>query len=608
MAVINGNCEFRIQPIPSLTNIASYAFYPHRQNLLKSVNDQLRYQVVWINGTMTEAQEPSAANYDASSASGDIVNVLFNVTVRTDRFGSFRSIGKIKKSRDIVNKKYDDPSTPAIGHRFTVDISQMVADELSYSLCPIGKGSWRGTNTISGSTNGGVYGGMNGGLTIQDNTVSNNGSGYAYVSDFNIAENGTFREVRIEATFEVIRNDGKIVTATNSALNTNIVTAINSVNQVEEDSSFYFDTYCMLDSATTKYAFLSRCKNFSADATIPNKKEVRMDEEAEFLQFYLHNSNSDDIRSGVDSFVGTIGLKVETFLSNGSAQNTFYLRDFEDLLYTTIDGGYVRLVQEQKRMLIQNVSPSYINNSTTLKASKKAPTTNPTNWPYWNNYTGNKIESTTAYYRVSVSRFAQWSPYTERRTSEYRYYVIDRESEKIPYGFVRFHWLNSLGGIDSYTAKKDVAEGLSISRDVIERKGGDRTWYQTGFQYGTSTQISDLDIYHNDTMRGGDIYKGGREVTNVNANKNQSVYTNPLNKIEAKWLQEIMTSPNVWIEMDTDSTAMGNANNPYLRPSTKEYIPVIINNGDIETVNQEAGLVRFNIEYTLAHKVITQRN
>ena len=46
---------------------------------------------------------------------------------------------------------------------------------------------------------------------------------------------------------------------------------------------------------TTKYAFLSRCKNFSADATIPNKKEVRMDEEAEFLQFYLHNSNSDNL-------------------------------------------------------------------------------------------------------------------------------------------------------------------------------------------------------------------------------------------------------------------------------------------------------------------------
>ena len=69
-----------------------------------------------------------------------------------------------------------------------------------------------------------------------------------------------------------------------------------------------------------------------------------------------------------------------------------------------------------------------------------------------------------------------------------------------------------------------------------------------------------------------------------------------------------MLSPNVWIEMDTSATAMGNTMNSHLRPSTKGYIPVIITNSDIETVNQEEGLVKFNIGYTLAHKVITQRN
>ena len=115
-------------------------------------------------------------------------------------------------------------------------------------------------------------------------------------------------------------------------------------------------------------------------------------------------------------------------------------------------------------------------------------------------------------------------------------------------------------------------------------------------------------MYHSDTMRGGDIYKGGREVSNVNAERTQSVYTEPLNKSIAKWLEEMILSPNVWIEMDTDATEMGYKRNPYLRPSTKEYIPVIITNSDVETVNQAEGLVKFNIEYTLAHKVITQRN
>ena len=117
-----------------------------------------------------------------------------------------------------------------------------------------------------------------------------------------------------------------------------------------------------------------------------------------------------------------------------------------------------------------------------------------------------------------------------------------------------------------------------------------------------------MHLFPSHDPRGGDIYKGGREVINVRADRNLSVYTNPLNQQDAKWLEEIMTSPNVWIEMQTDATEIANAANDYLRPSLKEYIPVIITNSDVETVNQELGLVSFNIEYTLAHQVKTQRN
>ena len=202
-------------------------------------------------------------------------------------------------------------------------------------------------------------------------------------------------------------------------------------------------------------------------------------------------------------------------------------------------------------------------------------------------------------------KIGMWSPYAERVVSLKYKYTIDREDEKKPYDFVRFHWLNSLGGIDSYTAKRDVVEGLTISRDVIERKSGDRTWYQDDQNNGDDLDTS---LYISDTMRGGDIYKGGREVSNVNAERVQSVYTEPLNKSVAKWLEEMILSPNVWIEMDTEATAVGKSSNPYLRPSDKEYIPVIITNSGIETINQAEGLVKFNIEYTLAHKVITQRN
>ena len=39
-----------------------------------------------------------------------------------------------------------------------------------------------------------------------------------------------------------------------------------------------------------------------------------------------------------------------------------------------------------------------------------------------------------------------------------------------------------------------------------------------------------------------------------------------------------------------------------------EYMPVIITNSDIETVNEANNLVQFNIQYTHAHGVQTQRN
>jgi hypothetical protein len=125
---------------------------------------------------------------------------------------------------------------------------------------------------------------------------------------------------------------------------------------------------------------------------------------------------------------------------------------------------------------------------------------------------------------------------------------------------------------------------------------------------GSSSGTINDSLYVSDTMRGGNLYKGGREVSNVDADKVQSVYTEPLNKSVAKWLEEMLLSPNVWIEKDTEATAKGYSSNPYLRPSTKGYIPVIITNSDAETVNQAEGLVKFNIEYTLAHKVQTQRN
>jgi len=587
MAGINGSVSWQIQPLDWDNSNLAGSFRTYRSNYLKSANDQLRYQVIWTGSGINEAVEPSKLNY--SGGNGDLVAVVFKVEA-TIGDGHWEELGSVKKTRDIANKKYTDGSVP-LGHRFTVDISQLVSDELSYSLCPINKGTWQSN----------YYGGMNGGLTMQDNVLSGSGAMGTPISNYNVSRNGTFRRVRVKVNYEIINGDGDIVSAVGEGTS-NTITVINSVSQFEKDSVYYYSYSIDL---YTGYKFLTRCPNFSGGSnTIDFKKPVRIDEQAEWLQFYIRKNYSDDIRVGVDDIVGADAIKIVTYDSSG-VENTFYLRDFEDNLLTQNSSGYILPENTQNQMFIQNISPDYIINSGNVWSPNNTRTNSPSNYPYWNTYTLDTITSNTVYYTAELVKIGMWSPYAERIVSKKYKYTIDREDEKNAYGFVRFHWLNSVGGVDSYTAKRDVVEGLTINRDVIERKSGDRTWYQDDENQGESIAPS---TYISDTMRGGDIYKGGREVTNVNAERTQSVYTEPLNKSVAKWLEEMILSPNVWIEMDTDATEMGNARNPYLRPSDKEYIPVIITNSDIETVNQENGLVKFNIEYTLAHKVITQRN
>ena len=591
MAALNGIVSWGIVPLDTdnSSSLASMS-WDYRSNYLKSANDQLRYQVQWFYSNINEGVE--AGN------EGNVVNVIFKIETSVNGV-DWNTIGNIKKSRDIANRKYNDGSQPT-GHRFTVDISQLVSDQLSYSLCPIDKGTWQSN----------YYGGMNGGLTMQDNVIGSNNSIGTPISEYNVSKNGTFRRVRVSATFEILDADKQIITASDVLSYAPYLTVINSVNQFERDS-VYYNKYTV--DYSTGYNFLTRCPNWSGGSVTQDfKKPLRIDEQAEWLQFYIRRGQSDSISSGSGASadqVCAMGIKINTYIGD-SLENTFYLNDFQQNLRTETFSGFAVVGDSQEQMFIQNISPYYINNTAALKEPQSTPARSTTDIAdNWDAYTGSKITSNTTRYTASLVKVSLYSPYVNLEVSNSYNYTIDRESENIPYGFVRFHWLNSVGGTDSYTAKRDVVEGLTISRDVIERKSGDRTWYQANSGAVNSAEVNVADTsYISDTMRGGDLYKGGREVSNVNADRVQSVYTEPLNKSVAKWLEEMMLSPNVWIEKDTEATAKGNSSNPYLRPSTKGYIPVIITNSDIETVNQENGLVRFNIEYTLAHKVQTQRN
>ena len=591
MATLVGVVSWGIVPLDpdDDSNLATMS-WSDRGNYLKSANDQLRYQVQYFNSGLNEDTE---IGYQ-----GGVVNVIFKVETSVD--GTYwENIGNIKKSRDIANRKYND-GTPPNGHRFTIDVSQLVSDQLSYSLCPINKGTWESN----------YYGGMNGGLLMQDNVIGGSLASGTPISDFNVSDNGAFRKLRVSATFEILDANLQIITASDFLTYSTTIAVINSVNQFERDSVFYNNQF-IFDKNTNSEAnpkrFLTRCPNWYYDTTankVEYNKSVRMDEQAEFLQFYARQTYS--ASDPTDNY-NLIELYGKTFTKDGFLENIFVLADFTKNLI--ISATNVSFEQDQNALLIQNVSPDFINNNAFVPQENSVGIPNP--------YTTSisPITASTHRYRLYFRGFynpnnAAPNNWISVRHSAVNWFEIDRESENIPYGFVRFHWLNSMGGTDSYTAKRDIVEGLSISRDVIERKSSDRTWYQTDSGSngsGSEVAVNPTD-YISNTMRGGNIYKGGREVLGLNAERVQSVYTEPLNISVAKWLEEITLSPNVWIEMETDATKRGNTADPYQRPSTKEYIPVIINNSEIETVNQENGLVKLNIEYTLSHKVKTQRN
>ena len=594
MAGVNGNLSWGIVPLGWSTDNVAGSF-PNVYNYVNSANEPMRYQIQWANA-LNEDENASAADF--LNGSGSLIKVVFDVQITMEYDVNWKTIGTIKKTKDIVNHKYDTGTVANI-QRFTIDIAPLIRDELSYSLCPINKGTWTSN----------YYGGMNGGAVVQDNVLGNTISSGNYVSWFNNSNNGTYRNVRVRASWEIINGEGEIIAANStSKLYAPQCTVINSVSQWEKDRAVIGSKYA-LRSNKGDADFLTRSPYVHATGLTDTKKSVRMDEAAEFLQFYVWTASWADINGSVTTGgmggndVGAFGFKVETFTAGDVAENTFYIRDFEANLETLNTSGGKQFLRDNGRQnCIQNVSPYYIKNTATKYSSPNGSGT-PV-FPYWASYSGDTITDDTTWYRVGLRRFGldectdPSSGNTSRKSSEYRYYVIDREDENLTYNYVRFHWLNSLGGIDSYTAKRNITEGLTINREVIERKSVDRKHYQTS---------ANLDICISDTMRGGNLYQGGREVINVNADRTLSVYTEPLNIVTANWLEEIMLSTNVWVEMDTNATAQGNARNANLRPSTKGYIPVIITNSDVETVNQEQGLVTFNIEYTLAHKVETQR-
>ena len=599
--------QFGIVPYYAGLSTAPYPPMQHMNNryqgnFLISANQPMIYQVQWIGTSVNENYTPSAT--------GDVVNVVFEIYSTTDypvppSFADWDLLGEISKKRDVSNTNIVTSSVPNV-QSFTIDIANMVSDELSYSLVPIGKGSWQNQE----------YGGLNGGGAKQDNITDT-------VSPYNVSRNGTYRTIRVDARLEVLDSSGLVVTSSTGVTSTAAVRVINSVPNFK--SKLYSNQMWILSqytvSTSSQRRALTTCPNSSVNTTGQNyMKPISIKDEAEFLYFFCKNSynGSDDT-----DYYNRYEMYGQAYDKSGSVGENFVLGsewiNANDLIEKCSDISHnfqkettTSFKHAQNQMCVQNVSPAYINGH--------AYNTGSGDYPYGvgNMTSVTPITSDTGWYRVYVRGYYNANPtWTSVRHSNVYWYRIDENgTEKSSYENVRFHWLNSMGGIDSYTARRDILESISVEKSLMQTALPNRRIFQDN-QYADDAAVANS-AYFSDTMRGSDYYRGGKEVLSVNANVNNAVYTEPLNKIESTWLREMFTSPNVWIETPTadsdelnyesDAGSLLNDQNPYLRPSKTVYTPIILNNTEITSVNEAEGLVMFNIEYTLSQGILTQRN
>lgn len=605
MAAINGTVKWGQVPLWYSGSEMQQQQYSYGGNYLVSANMPMIYQIIWTSTGVNEMYEPTA--------SGDIVNVVFKIYGTTEypapvALVDYDLIGQVKKTRDIPNT---DLVTSSIANdqRFTIDVARMVADQLSYSLVPIGKGSWQNQ----------TWGGMNGGMRKQDNVTEN-------VSPYNVTRNGAYRRIRVDAEFEILNSNGLIELSSTNIAASNSIFVINSAPSFK--SKTYYNQVFTLQkwtvSDSSQKRAMSNCPNFSvyvADKPA-YQKPISITDEAEFLYFFVRESfnGSDDT-----DYYNRYEVYGESYNASDTLQQAFVLGSewknsggtthiCSDISHNFDLHTSTSFTHAQNQLAVQNVAPAYINGH--------AYSITDANYPYPSANAVTPINASTSYYKLYVRGFYNAnnpSPnlwVSVRHSNVYYYYLNDTGDVKSSYENVRFHWLNTAGGIDSYTARRDVLESISVQKSLMERALPNRRFIQDD-KDGSGTDLANS-VYYSDTMRGLDTYQGGKEVLSVDATTNNKVYTEPLNKVEATWLREMFYSPNVWVEYEAADSDEWNYKqnaasqmydyNPYLRPSSKIYMPVIITNNEIVSLDQAQGLVSYNIEYTLSQGIVTQRN
>ena len=352
-----------------------------------SVNYPIMHSVYWNSG-LTEAQEPSPANF--TSPNGDVVNIIFDVyqcssTQDTTVFPSdWTLVSSIRKSRDIRNISQKDRINGGdgveinYGHIFTVDISEVCKDLLSYSLLPHGKGTYADYR----------YGGLNGGAAQQDNLAQP-----VWSDNFILTKNGTYRNIRVQYRAEIIDGDGIIREATDAGSVLDSERAYAIINSATDfDSNIvaspwtHASIFVQLGWGTANTyprQHMSLCPNWNYNSSynhgITRAKSVRMTENMEALYWVQGTVNNYTIWSNPSSnpnpensawasantsdLVDDAYMDIRAYDKDGVFLRNARLYDWNQNLInrTTINGVTDVWPRAHYRPCVQNISPVFIN-------------------------------------------------------------------------------------------------------------------------------------------------------------------------------------------------------------------------------------------------------
>jgi len=150
-------------------------------------------------------------------------------------------------------------------------------------------------------------------------------------------------------------------------------------------------------------------------------------------------------------------------------------------------------------------------------------------------------------------------------------------SECSPYSanqWIRVLWLNRQGGWDYFTFTRDVKKSVSITRSEYNR-------------------ILDWDY---------EVGDRGRTIFATKAEEQYTIQSNWITDNEAKWLEELMTSPEVYIIGNDDETL-------YSSSSTAYKLPIIVtqNSYEVKTTMRDK-MFNFVLTYKMAYNLNLQND